>query len=213
MTDYNLLNNNLFDLDSSPFKELLYNKNPWESIADLSEFIENLFRSNKITANYKDKKNVFVGEGTLVHPTVDIVGPAIIGTNCDIRHTAYLRENCLIGDNVVIGHAVEVKHSIFLNSSAANHFCYIGDSIIGNHVNISGGAIFANLRLDKKKILIKYNNNKIDTGLNKFGSAIGDNSVIGVNSVLNPGTILGKNTFVFPLKSASGVYGENSKIT
>jgi UDP-3-O-[3-hydroxymyristoyl] glucosamine N-acyltransferase len=53
---------------------------------------------------------------------------------------------------------------------------------------------------------------KIDTGLNKFSAAVGDNSVIGVNSVINPGTLLGKNVIVFPLKSVSGVHENNAAI-
>jgi NDP-sugar pyrophosphorylase family protein len=212
MDNKNFSNTVFFDIDLFSFKEIFVSASPWDTVSQITQFIEKLFVSGKITGNYKDRKDVFVGEGTIIHPSVDIAGPAIIGKNCKISHAAFLREACIIGDNVHLGHAVEVKHSIILNNTVIAHLNYIGDSIIGNNVNISGGAILANFRLDKQNISIKTNNGKIDTGLQKFSAAIGDNSVIGVNSVINPGTLLGKNTVVFPLKSVSGVHENNAVI-
>lgn len=208
----NLLNKYLFDLKAFEYKDLIEDKYPWQSVAELSNFIQKLFDERKIVPNYKNRPNVYVGEGTIIHSTVEIIGPAIIGKNCEIRHTAYLRENCILGDNVIIGHAAEVKNSIVLNKSIVNHFTYVGDSILGNKVNISAGAKLANLRLDKKNTSIKTDAGRIDTGLKKFGAAIGDGSMIGVNSVLNPGTFIGKNSVVFPLKSVTGVHKNDSVI-
>lgn len=203
-------NNLFFDLNSFIYKDLLNEHTPWEVITGLSAFIQTKFSSGELTPNYKDRPDVYIGEGTVIHPSVDIKGPAIIGRNCEIRHAAFLREGCIIGDNCIIGHASEIKHSIILNNSSSAHLNYIGDSIIGNNVNISGGAIVANYRLDKKNITIKTSGIMVDTGLEKFGAAIGDNCVVGVNAVLNPGTILGKNSIVFPLKSITGAHEENA---
>ena len=44
-------------------------------------------------------ERVIIGAGTTVEPGAMIIGPAIIGKNCRIRHNAYLRENVLIGDD------------------------------------------------------------------------------------------------------------------
>ncbi len=210
MNDFS--NNYFFDTDKFAYKEI-FAGTPWETIANILPFIEKAFASQKLSPNYKNRPDVYIGEGTTIHPSVDIQGPAIIGANCKISHAAFLREGCVIGDNVHIGHAVEIKHSLILNNSMIAHLNYIGDSLIGNNVNISGGAILANFRLDKQNISIKTGGNfKIDTGLNKFSAAIGDNSVVGVNSVINPGTLLGKNVIVFPLKSVSGVHKNNAII-
>lgn len=208
MNDKNFHNSNFFDISKFAYKDIVDGP-PWNSISLMTPFILQLFSSGTITPNFQDKPYVSIGEGTTIHPSVEIEGPGIIGRNCQIKHGAYLREGCIIGDNVIIGHAVEVKHSIIMNETIIAHLNYIGDSIIGNNVNISGGTILANFRLDKKNIYIKTSTGDIDTGLQKFGSAIGDNSVIGVNSVINPGTLLGKNTIVFPLKSISGVHENN----
>lgn len=207
-----MTNNNFFNLEEISFSDLLDNTSPWESIANLKKYIEQIFISKKIIPNYGTDKYVFIGENSRVHPSVEITGPAIIGSNCEIRHGAFLRDSCLIGNNVIIGHAVEFKNSIALNNCSIAHLNYIGDSIIGNNSNISGGTILANYRLDKRNVYIRSGEERIDTNLLKFGSVVGDNSNIGVNCVLNPGTIIGKNTIAFPLKSVKGVYKENSII-
>jgi NDP-sugar pyrophosphorylase family protein len=200
-----------FDISDFPYPEIFKNKDIISPIRDLELFITNLFKSGKIKGNYKKAKNVYIGKGTKILDGALISGPAIIGKNCLIGHSSLLRGSCLLGDNVNIGHCVEVKNSIFLNNSTAAHLNYVGDSIIGNNVNISGGVIIANVRLDKKTIKIKANK-IIDTSLTKFGSVVGDNSNVGVNSVLNPGTILGKNTVVFPLVTVIGVHKDNTVI-
>lgn len=213
MENNNFANTNFFNTSAFSLKEILNYPTPWESVSQIIPFIQKLFTEQKFRANYQDKKDVFIGEGTKIHPLVDIDGPAIVGKNCVISHAAFLRGGCIIGDNVHIGHAVELKHSIILNGSIIAHLNYVGDSIIGNNANISGGAILANFRLDKQNISVKTTDGRrIDTGVQKFGAAVGDNSVIGVNSVINPGTFLGKNTIVFPLKSVSGVHENNAVI-
>jgi len=212
MNNKDFTNTNFFDIPSC-FEELFSYPTPWESVSQIIPFIQKMFANKTFTANYKGRLDVFIGEGTKIHPMADIAGPAIIGKNCVINHAAFLREGCIIGDNAHIGHAVEVKHSIILDNTMLAHLNYIGDSIIGNNVNISGGAILANLRLDKKNISIKTQDSReIDTGLQKFGAVVGDNTIIGVNSVINPGTLLGKNTVVFPLKSVSGIHENNAVI-
>lgn len=206
------INHNFFDINNFAFKEILEDKTPWESIMLINDFITALFNTGKLKANYQDKKFVYLGEGSSVHPSVEIEDSAIIGANTQIKHAALLRGACLIGNNVIIGHAVELKHTIVLDNASISHLNYIGDSVIGNNVNIAGGTILANYRLDKKNVFIKSGVEKTDTRLQKFGCAVGDNTVVGVNSVINPGTILGKNSSVFPLQSVSGVYPDNSRV-
>lgn len=187
--------NIFFDLSSFEHKEIFDSENAWEVLLKISGYIKNF-----------SKESVFVGENTTIEEGALIKGPAIIGKNCLIAHGAYIRENVIIGNNVKIGHSVELKNSIILNNSNIAHLNYVGDSVIGNNVNFSGGAITANFRLDGQNIKIKHENQKIETGLAKFGAIIGDSSRIGVNSVLNPGTILSKNSKIYPLTSVFGVH-------
>lgn len=178
----------------------------WEVLPFISKYLKQQFKSKKIKQNYKKNKKIYIGIGTVIAKDVLIKGPAIIGDNCFVEHGSLIRENCIIGNNVHIGHGTEIKNSIIMNNTSIAHLNYVGDSIIGNDVNIAGGAMIANYRLDRRSVLVRIGDKKIDTKLEKFGAIIGDGSSVGVNSVLNPGTILGKNTVVYPLVSVTGVH-------
>lgn len=181
-------------------------KYPWEVLPNIEQFI-NTFRNDASTLGYKEvEENIFIGSGVFVDSTAKIQGPAIIGHNSSIGHAAFVRGGVLIGENVNIGHATEVKHSVINSNSALAHLNYVGDSIVGSNVNISGGATLANFRFDKREIVVKHEEKIIPTHLKKFGSIIGDNSQIGVNAVLNPGTILAKDTIVYPLTFVRGCH-------
>lgn len=204
---------NFFDLSDVFFADFISNFSiTWEAVSNLESYIKNQFSSGIFKPNYSGQDTIFIGEGSIINEGAFIKGPAIIGENCVIGHGALLRENCLIGDNAQIGHAVEIKNSIVMNHSKVAHLNYVGDSVVGCNVNISGGAMLANFRLDKHTVTVKYKEEKIDTKLMKFGSVVGDNTVVGANAVLNPGTILGKNCAVFPLASVSGYYPSNETI-
>lgn len=207
MNKFNLSKDIFFNLTNFRFSKIFSDMGyVWEVIPKIAKFIDMQFKNKEIKPNFKKGKNIYIGEGTIIQEGAVIIGPAIVGNNCLIGHGSLIRENCILGNNVNIGHAVEIKNSVFLNNAVAAHLNYIGDSIIGNNVNISGGAILANFRLDKKSVLVRIGDKKIETGLQKFGAIIGDDCNIGVNVVLNPGTILGKNTVVYPLISVTGVH-------
>lgn len=155
---------------------------------------------------------ISIGKGTVVEPGAYIKGPCIIGANCQIRHGAYIRGDCIIGDHSVVGHTTEMKHSILLNHSHAAHFAYVGDSILGNYVNLGAGTKCANLRLKKDQIIIRTKEQEIATGMRKIGAIVGDHAQVGCNSVLNPGTLLAKEVICFPGVSVSGFIEEQSRI-
>jgi len=75
---------------------------------------------------------------------------------------------------------------------------------------MGASSIISNLKSDKKDIVIKYKDKKIQTNLKKVGAFLGDNVEVGCGSVLNPGTIIMPNTNVYPLVSVRGVIPSNS---
>ena len=153
----------------------------------------------------QNPEQISIGKDTVIEPNVLIQGPCIIGRNCTIRHGAYIRGPFICGDYCHIGHAAEVKHSLFLDYAAATHFSYVGDSILGRDVNLGAGVKCANLRLDRKEIFIHHQNEKIPTGLKKFGAIVGDRSQIGCNCVLNPGTLVYPGHLSLPLTTLKGI--------
>ena len=149
---------------------------------------------------------IAIGKGVLVETGAMIKSPAIIGDMTEVRQGSYLRGYCLAGKRCVLGHTTEIKHSIFLNDAKAGHFAYLGDSILGNDVNLGAGTKFANLRFLPGNVTILHQGVRIDTGRRKFGAILGDHSQTGCNSVTSPGTLMGKGSILMPNATAKGGY-------
>lgn len=156
--------------------------------------------------------SISIGKNTRIEPGVYIHGPCIIGSNCEIRQGAYLRGQVIVGDDCVIGHCTEVKNSLLLNKVRAGHFNYVGDSILGNTVNLGAGMKCANLRLDHQNVSVLFQGRKIPTSLKKFGVIAGDGAQLGCNCVTNPGTILGKRSICYPCINIGGCIPENARV-
>jgi bifunctional N-acetylglucosamine-1-phosphate-uridyltransferase/glucosamine-1-phosphate-acetyltransferase GlmU-like protein len=156
---------------------------------------------------------ISIGRGVLVEAGAFIKGPMIVGDRSEIRQGAYLRGHCLLGAGCVVGHVTEVKHAILLDDAKAGHFAYLGDSILGNGVNLGAGTKLANLRFTGGDVLVKTPEGPINSGLHKFGAILGDRVQTGCNAVTNPGTVLGKKSIVLSNTTAtSGWHPSNSLI-
>jgi NDP-sugar pyrophosphorylase family protein len=175
----------------------------WELLGEINEIIFDIVNRNPDAYN-EIQKNVFAAGRNFIAPNVTISGPALIGSCCEIRPGAFLRESVIIGDNCVIGNSTEVKNAILFNHVEIPHFNYAGDSILGNYAHLGAGAILSNVRLDKQAIGVKYRGERIVTNRMKFGAIVGDRVEIGCNSVINPGSLLEKNVKVYPLVNTGG---------
>lgn len=85
-----------------------------------------------------------IGKDTIIYPSTYLEGKNKIGANCKIGPFAHFRGGVEVADNVKIGNFVEVKKSKINSNTNAGHLSYIGDSEIGEHVNIGAGTITAN---------------------------------------------------------------------
>jgi len=201
-------NKDLFSLDNSILHELFDEYTlPYEILPIIHDYIIKI--GMKLNLNDYDKldNNIWIHKSVKKGLGVEIIGPAIIMENTELRHNAFIRENVIIGPNSVIGNSCEVKNSILIGNIQVPHFNYVGDSILGNGVHLGAGVILSNVRLDKKNINI----DNIDTNLRKIGAFIGDNSEIGCNSVLCPGTVIYPNTIIYPQMVLKGIVKNNNK--
>jgi len=155
---------------------------------------------------------IHIDDSATIGPAVHITGPCYIGPNVDVRHAAFVRANTWACAGSVIGHCSEIKHSILLPNAKAPHFNYVGDSIIGGGVNLGAGVKLSNLRHDGKEVMVRIQNERIPSGIRKFGAILGEGVQLGCNSVTNPGVILGNNTMSSANSTISGVYPPNSII-
>lgn len=69
-------------------------KHPWEVLTKINTFI--LEYAKTLPNDFeRTEEFVWVGKGTTIEKSVMIKGPAIMGYNCEIRHSAYIRENVI----------------------------------------------------------------------------------------------------------------------
>jgi len=147
-------------------------------------------------------KDTKIGRKVVIDPFV-VIGPKVkIGNNVKVNSFTQL-ENCTIENNVNVGpyarirpgtilkkgsrvgNFVEVKKTTIGKKSKVNHLSYIGDSILGNSVNIGAGTITCNYDgVRKNKTTIK---NNVFIGSNSSLVApvtINEKSVVGAGSVI-----------------------------
>jgi len=110
----------------------------------------------KIRSNTIIKDSV-IGSKTEIKPYT-IVEESILRSSCNIGPFARISPNCNLEENVGIENFVEVKASLIKKNTKANHLTYLGDSEIGENVNVGAGVITCNYDgANKHKTIIKDN--------------------------------------------------------
>ena len=183
---------------------------PWEALAKISDFIQELGTALDKSEYEHRSGDVWIHKTADVAPSAYIGDIVIIGAGTQVRHCAYIRGSVLVGCEAVVGNSTELKNAILFDGVQVPHYNYIGDSILGYKSHMGAGAITSNVKSDRTPISVKCGNERIDTGLKKFGAILGDHVEVGCNSVLNPGTIIGGNSSIYPLSSVRGFVPPNS---
>ncbi|MCR4434176.1 MAG: glucose-1-phosphate thymidylyltransferase [Coprothermobacterota bacterium] len=202
-----------FDLSDCPFKKIFEDLEfVWEVLPKIGPFLEQFLEpgiyGQVMEGAFLLGNDIYLGPEAVVEPGALIKGPAYIGRGSIVRHGAYVRGNVLVGENSVIGHATEIKNSIMLNQANAAHFNYVGDSVLGNRVNLGAGTRLANLKNIEGEVVVRLEGKEFPTGLRKFGAILGDDAKTGCNVVTNPGTILGRGAIIYPCLSVRGFIPE-----
>ena len=136
---------------------------------------------------------VVIGKKVKIHNNVIIhsfshLENTKIENNVKVGPYARVRPGVVLKSGSRIGNFVEVKKSIIGRGSKVSHLSYIGDSNLGNNVNIGAGTITCNY--DGKK--------KHKTNI-KNGAFIGSNTslvapvIINENSIVGAGSVITKN--------------------
>lgn len=201
----------LYDLNHTIAAELLSEcEYPFEALPKISGFILKLIEGLDKDLFECKGENIWVAKSAKVAPTASITGPCIIDEGAEVRHCAFIRGNALVGKNSVVGNSTELKNVILFDNVQVPHYNYVGDSVLGYKSHMGAGSITSNVKSDKTLVVVKNGDEKIETGLKKFGAMLGDCVEVGCGSVLNPGTVIGKNSQVYPLSSVRGVVSANS---
>jgi UDP-N-acetylglucosamine diphosphorylase/glucosamine-1-phosphate N-acetyltransferase len=143
-----------------------------------------------------------IGKNVTIEPYVVIGSKVKIGNNVIIKSFSHLesckienkveigpyariRPNTILKEGSRVGNFVEIKKSTIGKKSKVNHLSYIGDSEVGNSVNIGAGTITCNFDgVKKSRTKIK---DKVFIGSNSSLVApvtIDRESVVGAGSVI-----------------------------
>ena len=122
-------------------------------------------------------KNSSIGSNSNVY--CSHVFDSVVENNVNIGPYAFIHDGVSVGSYCKVGSFVEVKNSNIDSCSKVSHLSYIGDSTIGNNVNVGAGVVTANF-----------------DGVNKNKTSIGDGAFIGSNSSLIAPVNIGENSVV-----------------
>lgn len=166
---------------------------PWQILSANQMKMES-WKESKIAGTARIESNVniqgvvHIGENVLIRSGTTIVGPCYIGDNVYIGNNALLRENSSIGPGCKIGYGTEIKNAVLFGNSNIGRLSFIGDSVLGNHVQLGSGTITINYITTGGNIPFKtLEGDMIDTGKQKLGAFIGCNAQIGSGHTLAPG--------------------------
>ncbi|MBR5616688.1 MAG: UDP-N-acetylglucosamine pyrophosphorylase [Oscillospiraceae bacterium] len=200
----------LYDLSHTMAGEYLEKfEYPWQALPGIKELILEL--GSKLDSEFTQvSTDVWVHKTAKVAPTAYLGSPCIIGAGTEVRHCAFIRGSALVGANCVVGNSVELKNCILFDDVQVPHYNYVGDSILGYKSHMGAGSLTSNVKSDKTRVTVKYGDEKIETGLKKFGAMVGDFVEVGCNSVLNPGTVVGRESNIYPLSCVRGAVPPHS---
>lgn len=141
---------------------------------------------------------VFIDEGTVIRPGSTIRGPVYIGKNVYVGNNSLIRDYSSLCEGVHIGYAVEMRNTMVFDNVNVGRMTYVADSIVGANSCIEAGAQMWNWRPGSEPLYLKFEEDKVQIPLEKFGAIIGDNVVIGVNASVYPGTRIGEGSLIAP---------------
>ena len=124
-------------------------------------------------------EDVKIGCDTVIYPFTVIHSGVRIGRECSIGPFARLRPGTVVGNKVEIGNFGEISRSKIGDGSVMKHFCFMGDALVGQNVNIGAGTVTANY-----------------DGVEKNKTIIGDQAFIGSDAVLVAPVTVGSKAMV-----------------
>jgi UDP-N-acetylglucosamine diphosphorylase / glucose-1-phosphate thymidylyltransferase / UDP-N-acetylgalactosamine diphosphorylase / glucosamine-1-phosphate N-acetyltransferase / galactosamine-1-phosphate N-acetyltransferase len=168
---------------------------PWE-ILTANKILMDSWENSSIAKTAVLESNVTIQGTVRIEDDVVIKAGAILEGPCTIGKGSYIGNNSLIrsytslGQNCSVGYGVELKNCVVLDNTHIGRLSFIGDSVLGENVDVGAGVMTVNRTIDWKPIAVKSDKKRIDTGNSKLGAFIGDNVVIGAGNTIQPGTVI-----------------------
>ncbi len=131
---------------------------------------------------------VVIERGASVESFSRIMGPCFIGRKTKVLSALIgggtsVFESCKIGG--------QVENSVILSYTNKAHHGYVGDSYVGEWVNLGAGSTFSNLKNTYGSVRVASGGQRFDSEMVKLGPAVGDMCKVSIGALVYSGKGLG----------------------
>lgn len=160
-----------------------------------------------------EKGTIVLDEASIIRPGAQLIGPCYVGPGSTILERATIRPFTAIGPSCKVNG--EVGGTIFQGFSNKAHDGYLGDSYLGEWVNLGAGTTTSNLLNTYGEIITRQAPGSPNerTGQTFLGSVIGDHTKTAICTRLMTGTIIHTGSMIASTAAASGCIPPFSWIT
>jgi len=139
---------------------------------------------------------IVIDENARVMAGAIVRGPVAVGKHAMVRMGARIYGGTSIGPWCKVGG--EVAASVFHSYSNKAHEGYVGNSVIGQWVNLGADTTASNLKMTygTVRMLDWPTGVEVDTGEQFVGAIIADHCKTGINTMLNTGTVCGVSSII-----------------
>ena len=142
------------------------------------------------------KGPVILGPGVVVRPLAVLVGPCAVLDGSTVAERSLLKASTVIGPHCRAGG--EIGGTIFQGYSNKSHDGHLGDSFVGEWVNIGAGSDNSNLLNTYGEVIVRLepDGGLLRTGRQFWGSVIGDHAKLAIGTRLMTGTTVGTGAMI-----------------
>ena len=168
---------------------------PWE-ILTANKMIMDSWQESSIAKTATLEANVTlhgivrIEAGAIIKSGAVLEGPCCIGERSYIGNNSLIRSYTSVGKNCSVGSGVELKNCVVMDNSQIGRLSFVGDSVLGENVDMGAGCMTVNRTVDWKPISVKNGKRPMGTGMKKLGAFLGDGVVGGAGNPLQPGTVV-----------------------
>ena len=182
---------------------------PWDILAANRMVMDtweeaHISRAAQIEGNVTFSGPVRIEAGSVIKAGAVLAGPCYIGRDCYVGNNVLIRSYSSLGAASSIGYGVELKNCVLFGNSNIGRLSFVGDSVIGNNVDIGSGTMTINENMDHTPVAVSVRGEPVNSGLVKLGGFIGDDVKVGAGNTLAAGTVLPPGTSVPHHATVSG---------
>lgn len=132
---------------------------------------------------------IWFGKNVTVEPHCYIKGPIAFGDHGKVKAGSVLYGGSSFGPHCRV--SGEISATIMQGYCNKQHAGFLGNSHLGEWVNLGADTTVSNLRNDYGPIKVKLNQKLVDSGKQFVGLLCGDHVKTGINTMFNTGSVVG----------------------